>query len=122
MGILEDLMTGAKNVVDFAEEKTTSAVEYSKLKYRSAQLSKELSNLYEKLGSSVYSMAKSEYENKELIDSLISEIDEIKNSLDEINQKIAKKGDKKLCPACNTSNPKDSVYCSNCGNRLDEDF
>ena len=39
---------------------------------------------------------------------------------DEINTKLAGKKNKKLCPACNTANEKDSVYCTRCGNRFEE--
>lgn len=121
MGILEDLMSGAKTVVDFAEEKTAEAVEFSKLKYRSSQLSGDLSSAYKKLGSALYSMMKAGYEDKELIDSLVSEIDEIKATLDEINAKLAERKDKKICPACNTANEKDFDYCTRCGNRFENE-
>lgn len=118
MGIFEDLMAGAKNVVDYAGKKTDDVVELSKLKYQSSQLSNELRSLYEKLGCAVYSMMKSEYDNNELIDSLASEIEEVKNALQEINGKIADKKELKLCPACGAKNDKEAFYCMKCGNRL----
>lgn len=118
MGIFEDLMAGAKNVVDYAGKKTDDVVELSKLKYQSSQLSSELRSLYEKLGSAVYSMMKSEYDNKELIDSLASEIEEVKNALQEVSEKIAEKKEQKLCPACGAKNDKEAFYCMKCGNRL----
>lgn len=118
MGIFEDLMAGAKNVVDYAGKKTDDVVELSKLKYQSSQLSNELRSLYEKLGCAVYSMMKSEYDNNELIDSLAAEIEEVKNTLQEVNEKIAEKKELKLCPACGTKNDKEASYCMKCGNRL----
>lgn len=111
-------MAGAKNVVDFAEKKTDSVVELSKLKYQSSQLNNELRSLHEKLGSAVYSMMKSEYNNRELIDSLASEIEEVQNALQGVNQKIAEKRELKLCPACGVRNDKEALYCMKCGNRL----
>ncbi len=121
MAVLDDFLNGAKNIVDVAEDKATKAFELSKTKYKSAQLSKELSDLYKSLGSAVYSMMKSEYEDKELIDSLVSEIDIIKDELDEINSKLARRKNKKICPACDTANEKDSAYCTRCGNRFDSE-
>lgn len=118
MGIFEDLMAGAKNVVDYAGKKTDDVVELSKLKYQSSQLSNELRSLYEKLGCAVYSMMKSEYDNNELIDSLASEIEEVKNALQEVSEKIAEKKEQKLCPACGAKNDKEAFYCMKCGNRL----
>jgi len=120
MAVLDDILTGAKNIVDVAEDKATKAFEFSKTKYKSAQLKKEVSDLYKKLGSAVYTMIKTEYEDKEIIDSLVSEIDIVKEELDEINIKIADTKNKKVCPACDTANEKDSAYCTRCGNRFDD--
>ena len=120
MANFDDFLNGAKNIVDVAEDKATKAFDFSKAKYKSARLSKEISDLYKSLGSAVYSMMKSEYEDKELIDSLVSEIDIVKNELDEINARLENRKNKKICPACNTANEKDSVYCTRCGNRFEE--
>ncbi|MEG2597682.1 MAG: zinc ribbon domain-containing protein [Oscillospiraceae bacterium] len=118
MGIFEDFMAGAKNVVDFAEKKTDTMVELSKLKYQCGQLNSELRALYEKLGAAVYSMMQSEYDNKELVDSLSEEITEVKESLRAVNEKIAEKRELLLCPACGAKNDKEALYCMKCGNRL----
>ena len=83
--VLDDLISSAKNLVDIAGKKTDNVVEISKLKYQSVQMSAELKSLYEKLGNAVYTMVKSNFDNKELMDSLIEEIDSLKAKIDDVN-------------------------------------
>ena len=117
--VLDDLINSAKNLVDIAGKKTDNVVEVSKLKYQCVQMSAELKSLYEKLGNAVYTMVKSDFSNKELMDSLIEEIDSLKERIDQVNQEIAKRKNIRVCPACGSRNEKDACYCNNCGNKLD---
>ena len=94
-------------------------MEVSKLKYQCVQMSAELKSLYEKLGNAVYTMVKSDFSNKELMDSLIEEIDSLKERIDQVNQEIAKRKNIRVCPACGSRNEKDACYCNKCGNKLD---
>ena len=119
MGFLDELKLSAKNVVDFAEKKTDSVVELSKLKYQQVTLGNELDELMNHLGEAVYTMVKANYDNKDLVNSLIAEIDEVKASLQAISEKLAAKKDQILCPACNAANDKNSNYCCKCGNKLE---
>ena len=74
--------------------------------------------LYEKLGNAVYTMVKSDFNNKELMDSLIEEIDSLKAKIDEVNLQIAERKNIRICPACGSRNEKDASYCSKCGNKF----
>ena len=118
--VLDDLIASAKNLADKAGKVTDKAVEFSKLKYQSAVLSSELRNLYEKLGNAVYTMVKSDFDNKDLMDSIISEIDEVKEKLQQINIQIAEYKNTVICPACGAVNDKDACYCNKCGNKFVE--
>ena len=117
--VLDDLINSAKNLVDIAGKKTDNVVEVSKLKYQCVQMSAELKSLYEKLGNAVYTMVKSDFSNKELMDSLIEEIDSLKERIDQVNQEIATRKNIRVCPACGSRNEKDACYCNKCGNKLD---
>ena len=117
--VLDDLINSAKNLVDIAGKKTDNVVEVSKLKYQCVQMSAELKSLYEKLGNAVYTMVKSDFSNKELMDSLIEEIDSLKERIDQVNQEIAKRKNIRVCPGCGSRNEKDACYCNKCGNKLD---
>lgn len=116
--VLDDLISSAKNLVDIAGKKTDNVVEISKLKYQSVQMSAELKSLYEKLGNAVYTMVKSDFDNKELMDSLIEEIDSLKAKIDDVNFQIAQRKNIRICPACGSRNEKDACYCSKCGNKF----
>ncbi len=118
--VLDDLIASAKNLADKAGKVTDKAVEFSKLKYQSVVLSSELRNLYEKLGNAVYTMVKSDFDNKDLMDSIISEIDEVKEKLQQINIQIAEYNNTVICPACGAVNDKDACYCNKCGNKFVE--
>ena len=68
--------------------------------------------------SAVYSMNKAHYENSELLESLIEEIDEKRAELKKINDKIAVLQKAKECPCCQTKNPQTAFYCQKCGSKL----
>ena len=116
--VFDDLITSAKNLVDIAGKKTDNVVEVSKLKYQYVQMTSELKALYEKLGNAVYTMVKSDFNNKELMDSLIEEIYSLKAKIDEVNLQIAERKNIRICPACGSRNEKDACYCSKCGNKF----
>ncbi len=118
MGFIDDLKQSVKQVADFAEKKTDTVVEISKLKYQQIQTSKNLDDLMAQLGSAVYSMVKSDYDNKNLVDSLIAEIDTVKENLAEIEEKLAERRDLILCSQCGAKNEKDSIFCKRCGSKL----
>ena len=116
--VFEDMFTSARKFAGAAEKKTDELVELSRLKYRSVQLSSDLKGLYADLGSAVYSMVKAGYENSELMDALIEEIDEVSEELEQVRKGIAACKNMKACPACGVQNPKEANYCLKCGNPL----
>ena len=98
--VIDDLIASAKSLADKAGKATDKAVEYSKLKYQSVQLAGELRDLYGKLGNAVYTMVKSDFDNKDLMDSIISEIDHVKETLEQLEGKLAEFRNSVICPAC----------------------
>lgn len=117
-GMFDDLVLKAKDLADAASKKTGEIYEISKYKCECIKLNGELKKLYEQLGSSVYSMVKNNYDNEELVHSLTEEIDERLARLKEINAILSERKDFLVCPACNSKNPLDSIYCGRCGSRL----
>lgn len=111
-----------KDVADTAGKKAGDAVELSKYKIECIKLDSEIKKLYEQLGSSVYSMKKGGYENRDLIDSLSEEIDEAMERLRELNDKIADVKKQNVCPVCKTKNPKENFYCAKCGSKIKSEF
>ncbi len=116
--VIDDLIASAKSLADKAGKATDKAVEYSRLKYQSLQLSNELKGLYEKLGNAVYTMVKSDFDNKDLMDSIIGEIDHVREALEQLESRLAEFKNAVVCPACGAVNDKDACYCNKCGNKF----
>ena len=116
--MIEDIFGKAKKAANAAGKKTEKLVELSKLKLAAMQVNTDIKALYEKLGGAVYSMQKAHYENPELVDSLVEDIDEKRTELKEIHDKIAVLQKAKECDCCHTKNPKDACYCLKCGSKL----
>lgn len=57
--------------------------------------------------------------------NIVSEISDLKDNLDVVNEHIAVAKDQRRCPGCNAVIPKNSVFCNICGIKIDdtdEDF
>ena len=105
--VWDDLMESAKNLADKAGKATDKAVVYSKMKYQSMQLASDLRGLYEKLGNAVYTMVKSDFDNKD-----------VKKRLEDLNVKMAEQRNAVVCPACGAVSSKEASYCYRCGNKF----
>ncbi len=117
--VFDDFLGKAKDVADAAGKKTGELVEISKLKLQCVKLNSAIKERYEKLGSAVYSMKKSDYENPELISSMVEEITELLDKLNETSEKIADIKNISICSCCGAKNPPENVYCAKCGSKLD---
>ncbi len=116
---LDDLMEKAKELADAAGKKTGELYELSKYKYECIRLSNELKKLYEKLGSTVYKQVKTGGSDNEEIDVITAEIDDRRLRIAEIKDIMAEMTNKKICKSCGATNPKDSVFCAQCGAKLE---
>lgn len=122
MDMFDCFVEKARDVCDAATKKTGELVEISKLKMECASLNGEIRRLYEKLGGCVYSMVKANYDNQDVIDGIIEEVDECKARLRELNGTIEHIKRITICPACGCKNPKESFYCARCGSRIKSEF
>lgn len=118
---LDDLMEKAREFADAAGKKTGELYELSKYKYECIRLSNELKKLYEKLGSTVYKQVKTGGSDNEEIDVITAEIDDRRLRIAEIKDIMAEMTNKKICKNCGTANPKDSVFCAQCGAKLERE-
>lgn len=118
----DDFVLKAKDIADAATKKTGELYEISKYKYECIKINGEVKKLYEQLGSSVYSMVKGGYDNRELIDSLTEEIDECLDRLREINDIISDMKNVVTCPICGSKNGIENTYCAKCGSKLKTEF
>lgn len=85
----EEFLDKAKDLAEVAGKKTEKMVEVSKYKLESVRLNNEIKKAYERLGSSVYAMMKDGYENQELVEGIVDDIDELMLRLDAVTEKLA---------------------------------
>ena len=121
MGFIDELLSSAKIVVDKAGKQTDKVLEISKLKYQSIQLQNELSHLYEQLGVATYAKMVQEADNGDLIASLGDEITEVRAALEVVEEKISEQKNLRTCPNCGAKLPREAVFCSSCGTKLEDD-
>lgn len=119
---LDEIKDVAKDFADKAVAKTGEVVEVSKLRLELSKQQGRLRALYQKLGSSVYSMKEKDYEDPDLIDSLCQDITENLKLQKKLQGQIAALKKMAVCPVCGSRNPMDSVYCNQCGSRLKKEF
>ena len=119
---LDEIKDVAKDFADKAVAKTGEVVEVSKLRLELSKQQGRLRALYQKLGSSVYSMKEKDYENPDLIDSLCQDITENLKLQKKLQGQIAALKKMAVCPVCGGRKPMDSVYCNQCGSRLKKVF
>lgn len=122
MNMFDTFIEKAKDVCDIATKKTGEMVEVSKIKFECVKVNGEIKKLYEQLGSTVYSMVKSNYENKDVIDGLVEEIDDNLEKLNNLNQKLSDLKNVVTCKVCNSKNPEENYFCAKCGSRIKSEF
>ncbi len=120
MSFLDDVINTTKNVAATAGKKTDTAVQYSKLKIKSAQLNSDIKSKFEKLGAAMYRMVKTDEKNSEEFDALVAEIDDCYAQLEEIETKIDAFKCQTTCPSCGEKTKNDNSFCPKCGTKLPE--
>lgn len=118
MGFLDDVISTTKNVAATAGKKTDEAVQFSKLKIKTAQLNSDIKNKFEKLGALIYQMAKTDEKNNEEFDLLIAEIDDCYAMLDDIEERINDLKKEVVCPGCGAKTKNENTFCPKCGAKL----
>lgn len=120
MSTFDNVVDMAKDLAGTAGKKAEKVVELSKLKLRVSQINSEVKKAYEKLGSGVYHMKKTGYEDEGLIDSVVEEIDTLAAERTRVEEKIAKLKEQVVCETCGAKNKKEAVYCIMCGSRIQD--
>ena len=120
MAFLDDLKKNLE-AISMASEKVVKrsegAVELRKLKMEQESLKKELNNCYAQIGRMTLEKMDSADVPAEM-EMLVKQIEDCKEAIAEIEETIAQKRGKRICPVCGARADKAAVYCQKCGTRL----
>ena len=92
--------------------------EKQKVKVQIASLKSKISRDYETLGRLYHDVIKNGSENEEAINEIIAEIEDKKQEICGLEEKIGKNDKVKICEKCSWKNPADAVFCNKCGEQL----
>ena len=109
--IFDDVVVNAKACASAVSQKASTVYDVNK-KLR-------------ELGALTYKSEVHGTDNSQQIKLIVSEISDLKDNLDVVNEHIAVAKDQRRCPGCNAVIPKNSVFCNICGIKIDdtdEDF
>lgn len=115
MGILDDVMVNAKAAIDDFGKKATDIADSSVLAISAGNIKNEIEKKYMELGRIYYNESKSGTLDSDDLEDLTGEIDILMDQLNAIRAKRASLRNKKVCPKCKRSVPKDSSFCNKCG-------
>ena len=111
----------AGKIAKIALDKTTNAVDITKLNIAKSEADAKINKLYAKIGEAVYEQAKDGKEFDGVIGESLVEIEKFKEESEDLRAQIAALKSTAPCPSCGQQNDKASEYCSKCGAKLSED-
>lgn len=118
MGFLDELISTTKNVAASAGKKTDEAVKISKLKIKKSQISGDIKAKNEKLGATMYQMAKSGEKDNEAFDAAVAELDACYEALADVNKQLDELNGMLSCTSCGAKTKNDNSFCPKCGTKL----
>ncbi len=119
MDFLDNAISKAKEAMDIAYKKTNEVVNTQKQRFDAASIESKRAKDFEKLGKLYFEMIKNTEIEDEAIKKLVDDISYKNGKIDELKKEINNAKNKKICPACSSSIDKASVFCSNCGAKLE---
>ncbi|OPX88083.1 MAG: hypothetical protein A4E53_02240 [Pelotomaculum sp. PtaB.Bin104] len=125
MEIFKKVGEGARTISEGAKsigKKSSGLVEVAKLKFEIGKLEKERENNFTALGRLVYMQFKGEQGLEEEMERLINSTRALEGEIAGFEAQIDKLYPKSpVCPKCNTELPASAKYCSECGNKVEQD-
>ena len=121
MSIFDEIIFKTKTVCGIAGKKTSEMVELKKLQISAHEINVTIRKKFEALGKLVYDAGKTGNDAGPLAEQNIAEIDDLRDKLLDLQEKIYKLKNLVKCPVCSASNPKIAVYCNRCGSKIVSD-
>ena len=118
MGVFEDTVIRAKELIDVTGEKVGEVLDAQKTRFHIARCKSELSKDYEVLGRLWFSRMKEDNVDEEAVKAVVDEIELLQDHLREYEAELAYAKGNCVCEACGAANPADSDFCRKCGKPL----
>ena len=118
--IFDDVVVNAKAAASVVSQTANSVYDTSKHKFTAAEVRGDINKKLRDLGALTYRSEVHGLDLTEQIQQTVTEITELKETLNTINEHIASVKNQKRCPNCDAVVPKKSNFCNICGSKLDE--
>lgn len=118
--IFDDVVVNAKAAASAVSKKASTVYDASKHKITAAEIRGEINKKLRDLGALTYKEQIHGIDLSEQVQKVVSEITELKDNLNIINEHITASKNLKRCPQCDASVPKNSLFCNICGAKLDD--
>lgn len=120
MGIFEDVVLGAKSAATTVGKKAGELVDISKLRFSASEINSEINKRFEAMGRVIYDSKKDGTNVDGLVTECVRSIDALYERLDDVNASLARLRRKNTCRSCGAINETEAVYCSRCGQRMQQ--
>ncbi len=118
MDNFDQTLKKAKDLFDTACQKTGETISVQKLKIKLSSQKNDLKKTYAILGEIFYNTLEDKEKLSQDVKILVDEIEEKLSEINKTKDDISKISGSNTCEKCNSSNPKDAVFCTKCGEKL----
>jgi rRNA maturation endonuclease Nob1 len=118
MDFLDNAIIKAKETIEVVSKKTSEIVTTEKQKFDVSALKAKLQKDYAKLGRYFYVNLKEDTELSSDAKAIVEEISNKIAAIEALNSEIANTKNRRVCPACKSAIPDNSVFCNICGEKL----
>ena len=121
MSFIDTVKSFASKTAKDAVKVSGEAVEFTKLKFKLAELNDKINNEYINIGKAVYKSSIGVEVDSDEMQQKCNLISELKVQTAELESEIAQITNKKQCPFCGAKNNADGIYCPKCGEKISSD-
>lgn len=114
----DDFKDGAGKIAKKAIDKTTNAVDITKLNLAKNDTEGKINKLYVNAGKKIYDKYKDGVAVDDDIAEVFVEIDKFKAELSEIYEQLAAIKNVAICSNCGAQNDKKNAFCAKCGSKM----
>ncbi len=117
MGVLDNTVSTAKEVIGTVGKKTSEVVEAQRIKWGISDRKSKISRLYTSLGEMYYQSVAGKGDLSEAVD-IIRRIREKQSEIEELEAQLAALKNMRRCPSCGAVNNENASFCDQCGEKL----